>query len=226
MERYAILVECDQGNTLGGSCTRDVNNLADVLIERHFFRESNVYKLSTVNGTSKKFIEMFDKVNSLSPDLIVILLSGHGYFIQDVNADETDGRDEAVNIGYQLIDDEIYNKIVKKIKCPAVLFTGTMFDLPYVYNPMSKKFAKDTKRKEILHNGKIISLAACADNQLSMCDIGETVGYGGSLTVALLETDTLCYLLSMVNYDDVYTRIKNRLSLLGQTLVLSSSGPN
>jgi hypothetical protein len=238
MNNYAILIECDPGNTLGGSCTRDIENMASYLINKYNFYAKNIYLLTTTNHkskipdvmnyNSKEIFQVFDRINLCDPNLIIILLSGHGFSIPDKDGDECDGMDESINVGFQITDDEIYNKIVKKIKCNAILLadtchSGTMFDLPFCYDGNINKFIKSSNRNDIFAK-EIISLSACSDRQLSMCDVGDDTGFGGSLTTALLNIDdAMDNLLFMINFDKLYFSIKNRLNMLSQTLILSSS---
>lgn len=239
MNKFALLIECDPGNTLGGSCLRDVENMAKYLIAKCNFDPSNIYLLTTNSSYKPKIpninhklsidmFNLFNEINNKNPHFMVILLSGHGFSIRDNNGDEVDGCDEAINIGRQVIDDEIYTNIVTKLKCNALLLSdtchsGTMFDIPFVYNYSTKTYTKQTKRNDIFNN-KIISLSACNDQQLSMCDVGDDTGFGGSLTTAILNIDNV--IETLVNLDDlqnIYNKIQNRLQMLNQCLIMSST---
>ena len=175
---------------------------------------------------SKNIFTIFDSILLKNPELIIILLSGHGYSVRDNDGDEIDGRDEAINVGYQILDDLIYTNIVKKLNCKAILLadtchSGTMFDLPYIYD--GNKTITGTKRKDIFNN-MILSLSACGDNQLSMCDIGDKTGFGGSLTTSLLNIDNIMDRLLEFNIDkEFYSLIQNRLKMLNQKLILGST---
>ncbi|QKF94599.1 hypothetical protein QKU48_gp1141 [Fadolivirus algeromassiliense] len=239
MNKFALLIECDPGNTLGGSCLRDIENMAKYLIVECDFKPYNIYLLTTnpsykpknVNVNHMLSINMFhvfNEINKKNPGFMVILLSGHGFSVQDNNGDEIDGRDEAINIGRQVLDDEIYNNIVVKLKCNALLLSdtchsGTMFDLPYIYNYQSKSFIRQTKRNDQFNN-KLLSLSACSDQQLSMCDVGDLTGFGGSLTTAVLNiNDVLKNLINLTNFDETYNSIQSRLSMLNQNLIMAYS---
>lgn len=238
MNKFAVLIECDPGNTLGGSCLRDIDNMASCLVNQFNFISSNIYLLTTSpykpktqgvsQANSKELYNIVNKINQYNPQLIIILLSGHGFSIPDINKDELDGRDEAINVGFQVIDDDIYNNIVLKLKCNAILLadtchSGTLFDLQYCYNEVTNTFVKASNRNDVL-SPLMISLSACSDQQLSMCDIGDKTGFGGSLTTALLNIDGVMNdLLNMTNFKNLYTKIQSRLCLLNQKLVLSSS---
>jgi hypothetical protein len=172
-----------------------------------------------------------------NPKLIVILLSGHGFSIVDRSGDEIDNKDEAITFGSGMItDDVLFDNIVATSKSDMLLFSdtchsGTMFDLPYWWTPLGFTCcSKKTGYPQLSYN--MISLAACNDNQLSMCDIGDETGFGGSLTTGLLNISGVLYSLiesfnSTVDRIDtvveIYEKLKTRLALLNQTVVLSSS---
>jgi hypothetical protein len=84
MNSFAILLECDPGNSLGGSCQRDLLNMKKYLISECNFKEENVITLfskeCTKFGFSKDLFSVFEYVLTLKPDTILILISGHGKF--------------------------------------------------------------------------------------------------------------------------------------------------
>lgn len=236
MNHFAILVECDPGKTLGGSCTRDINNLAQHLVNRCHFDPSKIYTLSTnqntdtigQKGCSIEFFKYIDQIMDQKPELIIILLSGHGFSVFDTDGDEIDHQDEAINVGRLIIDDEIYERLVHKLTCPAVLLadtchSGTMFDLPYIYQNHMWVSASNRKLSETLHP-KIMGWSACSDQQLSMCDVGDKTGFGGSLTTSILNIDNVLEdIILMKNLGETHQKIQKRLSSLNQTLIFSSS---
>jgi hypothetical protein len=241
MNNYAILLECDPGNTLGGSCTRDIKNMASYLIEYCNFLPSNIYLLSTnnkigwsnINGViysqSTQLFDIFNIINEKNPSLFVMLISGHGYIFNDNNNDEIDGHDEAIKISSNkfIIDDDIYNNIISKLKCNALLFadtchSGTMFDLPFIYNGF--KWINNSNRNDSFKNNKIISFSACSDNQLSMCDIGDMTGFGGSLTTAILNSPNVFNnIINLKITHKLFNDINKRLLTLGQNLIISTN---
>jgi Caspase domain len=239
---HAILIECDPHTTLGGSCLRDVRNMATHLIDRCSFVPNNIHILTTHNNEPIKgnmyadiqykssrtdIFKVYNDITARNPMKIIILLSGHGFSVRDNNNDEIDGRDEAINVGRRIIDDELYDGIVKECKCDLILLTdtchsGTMFDLNYCYKG-DGKWIKSTKRNSKLnYKSKIISLSACNDNQLSMCDVGDDTGFGGSLTTAILNIpDVLEDLIKINNVENAYEKVRKSLRLLNQTVLLS-----
>jgi hypothetical protein len=235
----AILIECDPGNTLGGSCVRDVHNIAKKLIEFGVNRDdieillTDLSKKSLDNITyshSKHLIETLDNLILDCGDTLIVLLSGHGFTKRDSSNDEIDGVDEYVNVGIQIVDDMLYKHIILKhnvdniniLMLSDTCHSGTMFDLPYRCDVMNgNKVTKISKWSDNLKL-KAISLSACLDSQLSMCDIGNKAGYGGSLTVSLLEYDDVFKQLLAMNYGGV-KKVFTRLGLLGQSGMLCLS---
>lgn len=249
MNPFALLVECDPGTTLGGSCYRDVKNMAEHLVNRCNFKSENIYILTTspqentdkfnygnsrsllptLSGNSNNIFDYATEIINKNPSFFVLLLSGHGFEVPNTNGDKMDGYDDAVNVGKMILDDDLYSNIVLKLKCPAMMLSdtchsGTMFDLPYIWN--GSQFTIYTKRNDTI-NYKMFSLSACSDSQCSMCDVGETTGFGGSLTTAVLnEPNVLEDLINHANIMDGYNKIQNQLQMLGQTVVLSTSQKN
>jgi hypothetical protein len=62
--------------------------------------------------------------------------------------------------------------------------SGTMFDLPLIR--AGGRWNNHTNRKLTI-GSKALAVGGCTDSQFSMCDICNEIGFGGSLTVALLE---------------------------------------
>jgi Caspase domain len=233
----AILMECDPGNTLGGSCVRDIHNMAEFLIEQNITTNIHVLltdmskaKLDNVQySDSKNVFGLLDKIDLTSGDKLIVLISGHGYTARDRNGDEIDGKDEYINVGFQIKDDDLYERIILKNNVKGVdiilmsdtCHSGTMFDLPYEYDIYRKKTKKITKRNDKLYVNAI-SVAACTDSQLSMCDIGSNAGYGGSLTVGLLEYPRVLSDLIEMRYANI-SKLFNRLKKLRQKGVISFS---
>lgn len=226
MSDYALLVECDPGTTLGGSCLRDVQNMATHLISRCQYKPDNIIITTTfclsedkkiknvIYQQSKSFFNLFDEILEKNPKKILVLLSGHGFSVKDHNGDEKDGQDEAIRIERIIIDDEIRNNIVQKAKQQNIKLillsdtchSGTMFDL--------------SDNNNILYDA--FSISACSDNQLSMCDVGETTGFGGSLTTAILNLPTALEDINNFTPEKAYKNISNQLQKLNQKVIFSS----
>jgi len=200
---WCFLLECDPNNSLGGSPFRDQLNIYTHLPGG----KRQVYCLNTVtldkryrskyNSEDTQFVfsheiySIWDKmISQLSDgDTILWLLTGHGYQTRDLNFDEEDGFDEFVYIrqGEKLLDDRIKRMItlipptVRFIGLADTCHSGTMFDFDHKFNNSSW----DERGKRGTPN--CYSLGACSDYQLDHCDIGNVAGYGGALTVHLLD---------------------------------------
>lgn len=241
INQFAILLECDPGTTLGGSCFRDVHNMAVYLIKNCNFDPQCIYILTT-NQPSKRIINvnyfsandifiLADKISLLKPEFVLLLLSGHGFATGDTNGDESDHQDEAIMINKGLIiDDEIYSRVVSKFNCDMILLSdtchsGTMFDLPFVWSCGNNVQGLATIGDNEIYP-RVYSLSACSDSQLSMCDVGENTGFGGSLCTSLLNdinfanVITNCNKIKMI---DLLNKVSAKLILLNQTVVLSSN---
>lgn len=225
----ALLVECDPGCTLGGSCQRDAINMTEELVRIGIPRD-HIRTLITHGGvnSSSRIFEVARDIILRRPSLFIMLITGHGFSVPDKNGDEIDGADEAINIGRVITDDQIYDHIVMQLQCPAILFadtchSGTMFDLPFTFNGYD--WSRATRRMVSQDPAApIISLSACTDSQLSMCDVGVRTGFGGSLTTALLNISNA--LESLVRHHDIigtYRKIQAYLAQLRQTCVLSAT---
>lgn len=235
----AILLECDPGNTLGGSCIRDVHNVAEFLHSKNISDDIHVLltDLKTLKpelkyikySSSKTIYTLLDNLNLVSGDKLIFMVSGHGFTQADRNGDEIDGNDEFINVGFQVKDDDLYERIILKNNIEGIniillgdtCHSGTMFDLPFSYDYKTKKTTKITKRTDIL-KVKAISLSACTDSQLSMCDIGSNAGFGGSLTVGLLDYPDIFIDLINMKYGNM-KNLFDRLKQLNQNAVLSIS---
>jgi len=142
-------------------------------------------------------------------DLVFIFISGHGY--QKYNKEEKDNYDEYISFNSGNITDNIlYSSLIEKLKDTAkrivcltdTCHSGTMFDLD----------------EKTVYKRNIFSISACLDNQLDSCDISN-VGFGGSLTVHLLDISNSLSLLLNKDESSIKSLIgslKNKLKLLGQ----------
>lgn len=141
----------------------------------------------------------------MAGDSLVFYFSGHGVRQFDFDSDESDGFDETicpvdfVEVG-TITDDEIKSAIVRPLKKGVTLnavvdacHSGTVLDLPYVYNRKAKKWeisnrlSEDEKHTD---RGLAISIAACEDRQVaadtSSC-IGKSSINGGAMTSVLIQ---------------------------------------
>lgn len=117
MSKRALCIGIDsyKNGPLRG-CLNDVSDWAIALNKRGF----QVETLKDKNATKLKMIEEIKKLiaNSLPGDTAVLQYSGHGSYVDDVDGDEPDGRDEVLcpyDIGPStfLSDDELYDLFAK-----------------------------------------------------------------------------------------------------------------
>jgi hypothetical protein len=188
-----------------------------------------IYCLGSSESSKKQFhdacgaaVKVVDSLNVLTlmetlsaeHQVLLVLVTGHGYSIPDRNGDEADGRDEMILVnrrGMCILDDEFYTAVQKwhasaptfarLILLADTCHSGTLFDLPHILSA---------------DKCRVVSFSACADDQLSMCDLGEKTGFGGSLTTAILNhPDTLQWILDG-RYQEAHRAVSQRLKLLGQ----------
>ena len=186
----------------------------------HFPAGCHYYIIDNIKNQTEKVI------SSLSPNsTLFVLFSGHGYQTIDRTGDEKDGRDEYVRTRQgMLLDDDIhdmflYRPDISVVAMVDVCHSGSLCDLEYSY---TGSWANNRGKK---CQTKALVLGACQDSQLENCDITETYGYGGALTVHMLENDLLKHLISCNKKEIIqaYARIKNILAAYRQEPVLQSS---
>uniref|UniRef100_A0A6M2FDM9 Peptidase C14 caspase domain-containing protein n=1 Tax=Populus davidiana TaxID=266767 RepID=A0A6M2FDM9_9ROSI len=141
----------------------------------------------------------------MAGDSLVFYFSGHGIKQFDLDGDESDGFDETIcPVDFMeagtITDDEIKSAIVRPLKKGVTLnaivdacHSGTVLDLPYVYNRKEKKWKNSTRLSEDekrTDRGLAISIAACEDIQVaadtSSC-IGKSSINGGAMTSVLIQ---------------------------------------
>jgi hypothetical protein len=234
---YAILMEADPGNSLGGSCIRDLWNTANYLkknynsIQIHIFTNKPIKERGKgkfpqcsfyiINNLTKQAKQIIDSMKK--KDTLFVLFSGHGYQKRDNDGDESDGMDEYIvtNDGI-LVDDKIHHIFLYRSDIKVVVLTDTchsasMMDLPYSWNGTSWK--RSTNKKCSCFT---LALGACLDNQLENCDVTNNIGYGGALVVHMIENDYLKTLFSN-NFNEikkVYSHIRRILSVFRQEPIL------
>ena len=228
---YVFLIECDPGNTLGGSCIRDLVNTA------YHLNCPNINVFTTNPVDKSKFpsqcsFHKFERkpiedIVSTIPNntTIFVLISGHGYQIQDKTNNELDGMDEYIKTKTtKLLDNDLrdifilplqYKKNVKFVGLIDTCHSGSMFDLDYMYN--GNTWVIDTKRKPV--NVDAVSIGACRDNQLDNCDIGN-IGFGGSLTVHMIDNNLMKDMVDKTKHITIFEKMKKILGKLHQTPVL------
>jgi hypothetical protein len=236
----AILIECDNIKSLGKSCERDIYNIYQKLTligydksniyimtnNKNYFNEKNIAS-NLFNNRITNFTNILNKIQKTNYDSIYIHISGHGYQGQDIKNIELDGRCEQIILSSGVLSDYdfysiLMNNVEKSKRIRITIDTchsGTFSNFTYEIclkapNQITKKTA--TKKDPYFLNA--YSLSACSDNQLDSCDIGE-VGFGGSLTVHLLEDHNLEDFLFGSPFE-VKIKLQNILKQLKQEPIL------
>jgi len=235
MKLFSIFIEVDPGSTLGKSCFNDLYNMNNYLVNHitqcYVF---TTYKLSSNekmkfkgygNITFNKIMLLKKQIESVMKnikydEILFVHISGHGNQINDGSMDEIDGKDEFVSTGYQIIrDDDFHKMFVLDTPNPFIgiadtCHSGTMFDLNYSW--VNGQWIKVRKSIDIKRHKKGMSISACKDNQSALCDVGEICGYGGALTIALIEKNILIKLIEGID-TPVYNKLVDILIPCNQT---------
>lgn len=196
-----LLIEADNQKNLGGSCSRDLVNMVNYLGRiGETIRQQILLSISPIPSLQTKplsnykseFVAFSQQVKK--GDSVVVMISGHGYQKRSNDGKEKDGMDEYISYGSGIIEDGQLRAFIEqmlphepeRIICLIdTCHSGTMFDLDQITCPHP--------------HTKLISLSACQDHQLDSCDLS-SIGFGGSLTVHLLEIkDALSILLHQTN---------------------------
>jgi hypothetical protein len=211
----AILIDADPHHSLGGSCMRDIINISQyikkyykkiIILSNKTFNNKTLkkYKITKITNLEKQIKKFLNNCSKL-----FIFITGHGY---QKKGEEIDGYDEYILTGNKMIDDNKLRKLfIDSNKIPEILIaidtchSGTMFDLKNNWKGSEKP--------------RIISISSCLDNQLSSCDIGNIIGYGGILTIQIIETNLLQFLIerNWQKIDKAFIEIKRNMRLLKQT---------
>ena len=242
MDLCAVLIDVDPDRSLGGSVSRDLAAMATYL-HRSGCRRGVVFSSRPLPlpdgfervppGETGAADILLLHCRRLAPGhtKLFVFISGHGYQDRDRDGDEQDGQDEFVRMSpsAKLTDDQIYF-ILTKLKPTNEVFcicdtchSGTMFDLPWGWDGQRWTPAGTSAARPVLRL-PVFSLSACRDLQLAACDIGQTSGFGGALTVHFIDNDLLPTLLA-ADAQKLTDRLRPILSHLGQTPVCHSTRP-
>lgn len=239
-------LHCDEKLRLNG-CINDVVSMANVLKSKYGYSDNNIVLLRD-DGIQNKWptryniIRELEKAVSYSKDLDEIWFhySGHGSQVNDINGDETDGKDEVlVPCDYKtngiILDDTLF-AILDKSKCPIILtidccHSGTISDLTYTFhpNPLNRNnFTRVVQNNRPMENKNIYMFSGCRDDQTS-ADVqyykaGKKINEG-AFTSALIEA--LRFHKHHVSLIQLYVTILEVLQSRGysQRTVFSSSNP-
>ncbi|XP_011087897.1 metacaspase-1 [Sesamum indicum] len=165
---------------------QDVKNMRDLLVKRFGFLEESILILAEDEAyrppTRKNIEDAFQWLmrGIQSGDSLVFYFSGHGLRQRDFQGDEIDGFDETIcPVDFQSngnILDNYINKAIVRPLIPGVTLhaivdcchSGTMLDLPHVYNINTRKWDDNRPPSGTYKGtsgGRAICFSACEDYQ-------------------------------------------------------------
>ncbi|KAJ6289998.1 hypothetical protein OIU78_025835 [Salix suchowensis] len=169
----------------------DVKSFRNLLMDTFAFPKEEIRVLTEEEAPESDFVPTKKNIQNyfkwlvedcMAGDSLVFYFSGHGVRQFDFDSDESDGFDESicpadfVEAG-TISDDEIKAAIVRPLKKGVTLnaivdacHSGTVLDLPYVYNREEEKWEKPKRPYEDekqTDRGLAISIAACEDRQVA-----------------------------------------------------------
>ncbi len=206
MNKQAVLFGLNYTNTeneLAG-CINDVIDVSEYLINYGFSQE-NIKILTDISnpndvtskGICNNLIQIVEDSWSKNLDFVWIHYSGHGSYLQCLEGDELDGRDECiVPLDYEtngfITDDLIYELLYKfNPKTRVVMFfdcchSGTICDLKYHY---VKEHIRQIENNKPICPAKILCISGCDDTQTSADTTGLLVvnRSAGAMTAITLD---------------------------------------
>ena len=232
----AILIECDNIKSLGGSCERDLYNVYNMLTTKLKVLPKDIYVLTNnipyftkkniVTNLSTNMIDCFEKILKIvGKESLYIHISGHGYQGNDIKKIELDGRCEQIVLSSGVLCDYTFNDMLRKYLTPQTMLrisvdtchSGSFSNFCFDVGKDGKKTLASKINKPYFLNA--CSISACLDNQLAACDIGDVGGFGGSLTCHILDNNNLIEFIT-VDIIKVRNNLLPVLKLLKQEPVL------
>jgi hypothetical protein len=202
-KKYAVIIGINYTGTKNelSGCINDANNIKQFLTVRCNYPQENIQLLADDNvslpPTKANILASFDtlveKAVNEGYEELWLSYSGHGSYVKDENGDEEDGCDETIcPIDFSksglIIDDVIYSELVAKLPKNVTLFglmdcchSGTIFDLPFIYN-----IAKKRNNTNASHRASVISISGCKDYQTS-ADANIDGKFAGAMTWSFLK---------------------------------------
>jgi len=214
----AILIECDNARSLGGSCERDLCVIRGNLLEIYGADNIDIYVLTNnlkyftdrrISHLMDNSITNFKNILSKVSTKLYIHISGHGYQGNDVQHNELDGRCEQIVLSSGVMTDYNFYDCLKQYVGQNTMIrvsvdtchSGTFSN--FAFQQTDRLI--DAVKRPTPYFTNAYSLSACSDSQLDSCDIGDH-GFGGGLTCHLVDNNNLAEFL---NGDPVKAR--NRL---------------
>jgi hypothetical protein len=201
IELKALIIGINYLNTENElyGCINDTNHLQNYLSNKYNFTSNNLCLLTdntivkpTKQNILKKYKDLL--INAKPGEKLFFTFSGHGSYMQDLNNDELDKKDELlITIDNQYISDDELKTIIDEYLPDGVnLFvifdcchSGTLMDLKYNYLAGNEDLIINETIKETKSNVFLIS--GCFDSQTS-ADAFIDNKFQGALTWCLLKT--------------------------------------
>jgi hypothetical protein len=225
-KKFAVAIGINYYNTpnqLNG-CINDVNHIKTFLVEKAKYLPENIMTLTDdaniLKPTKQNIINSFNTLvnKAVNENFTELWLSysGHGSYVNDLNGDEKDLRDEVMcpcdfDAAGMITDDFIYSNLIVKLPSTVTLFSlmdcchsGTILDLPLIYNT---SLTNNNTNKPV---ASVISISGCRDDQTS-ADAYITNKYEGAMTWSFLNA------LSQANYNIKTLDLVNNMRVLLKT---------
>ena len=176
-------------------------------LDEHIYNATSTHSCIVDFAASVKQSMIAKYKQQLMVKLFLLYISGHGYQTKSKNKDESDGLDEYIIVSKneRVLDDDLKKlfiddmitddklQLAENIVCIAdTCHSGTMLDFETRITKVTDYRAHIDNVSNNRNRPHILCLSACADNELENCDIGNTVGFGGALTIQLLEPNDVC----------------------------------
>ncbi|KAJ8582903.1 hypothetical protein M405DRAFT_823165 [Rhizopogon salebrosus TDB-379] len=227
-------------------CNNDIRNILQPLVNQWGYHPRDIMLLTDEGNnplpTRRNILyEMHRLVSqSRAGDSIFIHFSGHGSQVQDPDGDEVDGYDEVIfPVDYQesgvIVDDEIHDILVKPLAAGSRLtalfqscHSGTVLDLPYIYDPREHKFVHGVARSARTRKqsqAQVVCFSGCGDSEMSESITLPGQSISGLMTSAFIHVFSRKQILTFQNgLEQIYAFIR-RVQDAKQQPQLSCSYP-
>lgn len=209
--KVGLLVGCNYRGTTSElrGCINDVQTIEKELFPKRDYDYILTLTDDTVILPTRQHIlsnlkQMLDKLED--GDTFFFHCSGHGTQQNDLNNDETDGKDEAfVSLDMKIITDDLLQMLFQSVKKKVNIFilmdcchSGTIIDLPYSLQSPNGKVIKNNSS---VFYPNIVMISGCQDKQVSY-DAFINNKHQGALTFAFKTA-----LQNFRSYEPIETRI-------------------
>jgi len=212
-----IQIECECNDNLGAK--NDLyylnNYIATSEIKKSYIFTTNILDENFITSNFKNHKQIiFDTNDKLiykmelifkfagKSDIVMVHIAGHGMQRVDFSGDEPDKLDEYIRVkNGQIVTDDDFQLLFSKFENKIIglcdtCHSGSMFD----------------KCKNMLYIG------ACADHQTEKCHIGKKLGYGGFLTILIVENDLYADIINS-NIESLKKKMCKVFNSVGQQFI-------